>query len=60
MVNLLRHNCEPAVPIAVEHVAVNEGDVLAVHVPVGQDKPYRAFAECSRLCDRVLRPQSPR
>jgi hypothetical protein len=40
--NLSRHNCEPAVPIAVEHVAVEGRDVLAVHVPDGQDKPYRA------------------
>ncbi len=42
VVNLSRHNCEPAVPIAVEHVAVDGRDVLAVHVPDGQDKPYRA------------------
>lgn len=37
-----RHNCEPAVPIGVEHVALEGRDVLTVHVPDGQDKPYRA------------------
>jgi len=42
VVNVSRHNCEPAVPIAVEHVALDGRDVLAVHVPDGQDKPYRA------------------
>jgi ATP-dependent DNA helicase RecG len=42
LVNLSRHNCEPAVPVAVEHVAPEGRDVLAVHVPDGQDKPYRA------------------
>jgi ATP-dependent DNA helicase RecG len=42
LVNLSRHNCEPAVPIGVEHVAVEGHDVLAAHVPDGQDKPYRA------------------
>jgi ATP-dependent DNA helicase RecG len=42
LVNLSRHNCEPAVPIRMEHVAVDGRDVLAAHVPDGQDKPYRA------------------
>ncbi len=42
VVNVSRHNCEPAVPVAVEHVAIDGRDVLAVHVPDGQDKPYRA------------------
>lgn len=42
VVNLSRHNCQPAVPIGVEHVAVEGRDVLVVHVPDGQDKPYRA------------------
>ena len=42
VVNVSRHNCEPAVPVGVEHVAVEGRDVLVVHVPDGQDKPYRA------------------
>ncbi len=42
VVNVSRHNCEPAVPIVVEHVAIEGRDILAVHVPDGQDKPYRA------------------
>ncbi len=42
VVNVSRHNCEPAVPIGVEHIAVEECDVLVVQVPDGQDKPYRA------------------
>lgn len=42
VVNVSRHNCEPAVSIAVEHVAPAGRDILAVHVPDGQDKPYRA------------------
>ena len=46
--------------VAVEHVAVDGRDVLAVHVPDGQDKPYRAFVACPGLCHRVLRPHNPR
>jgi ATP-dependent DNA helicase RecG len=42
VVNVSRHNCEPAVPIGIEHVALEGRDVLVVHVPDGQDKPYRA------------------
>ncbi len=42
VVNVSRYNCEPAVPVALEHVAPEGRDVLAVHVPDGQDKPYRA------------------
>ena len=42
VVNVSRHNCEPAVTIHVEHIAVEGRDVLVVHVPDGQDKPYRA------------------
>jgi ATP-dependent DNA helicase RecG len=41
VVNVSRHNCEPAVPITVEHVPVDGHDILVVHVPDGQDKPYR-------------------
>jgi ATP-dependent DNA helicase RecG len=42
VVNVSRHNCEPAVPIVVEHVTIEGNDLLAIHVPDGQDKPYRA------------------
>ncbi|MGH2616928.1 MAG: ATP-binding protein [Thermomicrobiales bacterium] len=42
VVNVSRHNCEPAVPIALEHVVLEGRDVLAVRVLDGQDKPYRA------------------
>lgn len=42
VVNVSRHNCEPAVPIGVEHVVVEQRDILVLHVPDGQDKPYRA------------------
>jgi ATP-dependent DNA helicase RecG len=42
VVNVSRHNCEPAVPVTLEHVALEGRDILAVHVPDGQDKPYRA------------------
>ncbi len=42
VVNVSRHNCEPAVPLGLEHVAVEGRDILVVHVPDGQDKPYRA------------------
>jgi ATP-dependent DNA helicase RecG len=42
VVNVSRHNCEPAVPIGVGHVVVEGRDILVVHVPDGQDKPYRA------------------
>src|SRR5581483_10050757 len=42
VVNVSRHNCEPAVPIGLEHVAVEGRDILVVHVPEGHDKPYRA------------------
>src|SRR5262245_56517100 len=42
VVNVSRHNCEPAVPIGLEHAAVDERDILVAHVPDGQDKPYRA------------------
>lgn len=42
VVNVSRHNCEPAVPIGVEHVTTEGRDILVIHVPDGQDKPYRA------------------
>jgi ATP-dependent DNA helicase RecG len=42
LVNVSRHNCDPAVPVTVEHVALEGRDLLVVHVPNGQDKPYRA------------------
>lgn len=42
VVNVSRHNCEPAVPIGLEHTPVEGRDVLVVQVPDGQDKPYRA------------------
>lgn len=42
VVNVSRHNCEPAVPIGVEHVTAEGRDLLVVHVSDGQDKPYRA------------------
>jgi ATP-dependent DNA helicase RecG len=41
-VNVSRHNCDPAVPVALEHAVIDGVDVLAIHVPDGQDKPYRA------------------
>jgi ATP-dependent DNA helicase RecG len=42
VVNVSRHNCEPAVPIGLEHVAAEGRDMLVVQVPDGRDKPYRA------------------
>lgn len=42
VINVSRHNCEPAIPIVVEHVASGGRDILVVAVPDGQDKPYRA------------------
>ena len=42
VVNVSRHNCEPAVPIGLEYIAIEGRDVLVAHVPEGQDKPYRA------------------
>ncbi|MGE0538801.1 MAG: helix-turn-helix domain-containing protein [Dehalococcoidia bacterium] len=42
VVNVSRHNCEPAVPIGVEHLTVEGRDVLVVHISDGRDKPYRA------------------
>ncbi len=42
VVNVSRHTCEPAVPIGLEHVALEGRDVLVAHVPDAQDKPYRA------------------
>jgi len=42
IVNVSRHNCEPSVPIALEHVSVEGRDILITHVPDGRDKPYRA------------------
>lgn len=42
VVNVSRHNCEPAVPIGLEHIAIEGRDILVVHVPDGRDKPYRA------------------
>jgi ATP-dependent DNA helicase RecG len=42
VVNVSRHNCDPAIPIVVEHLAADGSDILVVAVPDGQDKPYRA------------------
>jgi ATP-dependent DNA helicase RecG len=42
VVNVSRHNCDPAVPIGLDHVVAEGRDVLVVRVPDGQDKPYRA------------------
>jgi ATP-dependent DNA helicase RecG len=42
VVNVSRHNCEPAVRIGVEPVTVDGRDVLVVHIPDGRDQPYRA------------------
>lgn len=54
VVNVSRHNCEPAVPIRVEHVAVEGCDILVVHVPDGQDKPYRANGRVYVRIDREV------
>ncbi|MBI2319891.1 MAG: putative DNA binding domain-containing protein [Betaproteobacteria bacterium] len=54
VVNVSRHNCEPAVPIGVEHVRVEGHDVLVVHVPDGQDKPYRANGRVYVRIDREV------
>ena len=42
VVNVSRHNCEPAIPISLENVVVEGRDILVVQVPDGRDKPYRA------------------
>lgn len=42
LVNVSRNNCDPSVPITLEHVVANKQDFLVVNVSNGQDKPYRA------------------
>jgi predicted HTH transcriptional regulator len=54
VVNVSRHNCEPAVSVAIEHVEAEGRDVLAVHVPHGQDKPYRANGRVYVRVDREV------
>ncbi len=54
VVNVSRHNCEPAVPVAVEHVVAERRDFLVVHVPDGQDKPYRANGRVYVRIDREV------
>jgi ATP-dependent DNA helicase RecG len=58
VVNVSRHNCEPAVPVAIEHVDVEGRDVLALHVPDGQDKPYRANGRVYVRIDREVHEAS--
>lgn len=52
VVNVSRHNCEPAVPIGLERVAAGVPEVLVIHVPDGQDKPYRANGRVYLRIDR--------
>jgi ATP-dependent DNA helicase RecG len=54
VVNVSRHNCEPAVPIGLEHVAIEGRDILVVHVPDGQDKPYRAIGRVYVRIDKEV------
>ncbi|MBI2761113.1 MAG: putative DNA binding domain-containing protein [Chloroflexi bacterium] len=54
VVNVSRHNCDPAVPLAVEHVEAEGRDVLVVQVPDGQDKPYRANGRAYVRIDREV------
>ena len=54
VVNVSRHNCEPAVPVAVEHSVTEGRDLLVVHVPDGQDKPYRANGRVYVRIDREV------
>lgn len=54
VVNVARHNCEPAVSISQEHVVAEGRDILVVHVPDGQDKPYRANGRVYVRIDREV------
>jgi ATP-dependent DNA helicase RecG len=54
VVNVSRHNCEPAVPINLEHVEAEGRAVLVVHVADGQDKPYRANGRVYVRIDREV------
>lgn len=54
VVNVSRHNCEPAVPVSLEHVEAEGRDFLVVHVPDGQDKAYRANGRVYVRLDREV------
>lgn len=54
VVNVSRHNCDPAVPIGLEHIKTENRDILAIQVPDGQDKPYRANGRVYVRVDREV------
>lgn len=54
VVNVSRHNCEPAVPITLEHAEAEGRDLLVVRVSDGQDKPYRANGRVYVRIDREV------
>lgn len=57
-INVSRHNCDPSVPIVPEHIHIDGRDFLVLHVPNGQDKPYRASGRVYVRIDKEVHEAS--